>query len=971
MPLSHAWTYMRNKHKPDGELRNTELELRGFKTAQKTMIKQSERLSKELQKWSDASEDETLQRFVRTVVDLETKDQDSARDYLSKFREFAEIFHSVIVDREEIHELKNKMKDCARDVVILRGRSERRSRRLASGVTRGEAEQKAKAQLRETEAQVQDAEDTYRMLTDKFNKKMFSYQKSLHERLRSSFYELSCARMRALKFRADLEEQLQHALAELPTVSEFNGATFSFKPFEEPVGNTDPIWHHGEQFAKLLEFERATANSKLDMEGQLHQGVLGYLRMEANAKEAALREEISKTKAYAIQLEQQLQATKSSGVLSALLQSQIGVLDVSAADDDENFVSYILGHAQMTDRAVEDLSTALQSEIKDDADFVAKASAFSMSLNATLLSAIGYAKFSRAENSTYLLTHVKTVSSSAGDLIGLAVARASEIGQFFMTTPDFTVKPKLPVPPASFAANLDSAVGSRSSSIATDLVGASTSPSSPTPQSPGDGPSISRVATRQGSGTPGRKAPPPPSNSKRGSKSSKRNSTSSLSSLTGEEKRKDDDELERQLFLNNESSVSLTEHEEEPHTPRHSSVSKPAFPPSQSPGSAGKAGFLSLTKSGKKEKPPKPGKSPKVKQAWAEDEQSHVTPEFINPLASARNKSVQKAASEEERREKERELLERLKQVATLEPPVPPPGESGTPASPPPPPAPVRPVITESKEITAAASLLRERLGQMVEYVQMLSVRDQELRGLANNTENELERNLDTATQMLEDSMRRLDTMMKECNSTQSGRLLETNTALITFSRETMLRLTLVLKGASQMKKDLYKSERGTELTMNEFAHKHGKWATGFESIVTQVAETAPLLMESLNEVVRGRGKHEEMQVAVRAISAHTAQLIASSRNKMLRDGAMSKETILNQGGYLITSSQQLLTAIRDSYNLSLANILIDDYKSLNANQAKRMMMAKQVEVLKLEAELEREREKLGQLKAIVNNERS
>lgn len=40
--------------------------------------------------------------------------------------------------------------------------------------------------------------------------------------------------------------------------------------------------------------------------------------------------------------------------------------------------------------------------------------------------------------------------------------------------------------------------------------------------------------------------------------------------------------------------------------------------------------------------------------------------------------------------------------------------------------------------------------------------------------------------------------------------------------------------------------------------------------------------------------------------------------------GAMSKDTILSQGGFLITSSQQLLTAIRDSYNLSLANILID-----------------------------------------------
>ncbi len=56
----------------------------------------------------------------------------------------------------------------------------------------------------------------------------------------------------------------------------------------------------------------------------------------------------------------------------------------------------------------------------------------------------------------------------------------------------------------------------------------------------------------------------------------------------------------------------------------------------------------------------------------------------------------------------------------------------------------------------------------------------------------------------------------------------------------------------------------------------------------------------------------------------------------------------------LVKSSHTLLASIRDAQNLVLAGMLLQDYGSLSENQAKKLVMATQVEVLRLESSLER-----------------
>ena len=44
--------------------------------------------------------------------------------------------------------------------------------------------------------------------------------------------------------------------------------TFDFVAYTSPIGPTDPIWHHGERLAQLLDLQREGVAAKLDREGQ-------------------------------------------------------------------------------------------------------------------------------------------------------------------------------------------------------------------------------------------------------------------------------------------------------------------------------------------------------------------------------------------------------------------------------------------------------------------------------------------------------------------------------------------------------------------------------------------------------------------------------------------------------------------------------------------------------------------------------
>lgn len=59
---------------------------------------------------------------------------------------------------------------------------------------------------------------------------------------------------------------------------------------------------------------------------------------------------------------------------------------------------------------------------------------------------------------------------------------------------------------------------------------------------------------------------------------------------------------------------------------------------------------------------------------------------------------------------------------------------------------------------------------------------------------------------------------------------------------------------------------------------------TAIEGAVNNIVDAAPLWLECLRQITKGKGKHEEMQVATRQISACSAQLVAFINTQCARE---------------------------------------------------------------------------------------
>nr|CAD7590803.1 unnamed protein product [Timema genevievae] len=115
------------------------------------------------------------------------------------------------------------------------------------------------------------------------------------------------------------------------------------------------------------------------------------------------------------------------------------------------------------------------------------------------------------------------------------------------------------------------------------------------------------------------------------------------------------------------------------------------------------------------------------------------------------------------------------------------------------------------------------------------------------------------------------------------------------------------------------------------------------------------------DKVVRGEGKFEQLMVASQEIAASTAQLVVASRVKAERNsanlGALSQASkgVTQATGVVVATSKSCSEMVEESEDL--------DVSGLSLHQAKRLEMESQVRVLELEANLQKERERLATLR--------
>jgi hypothetical protein len=257
---------------------------------------------------------------------------------------------------------------------------------------------------------------------------------------------------------------------------------------------------------------------------------------------------------------------------------------------------------------------------------------------------------------------------------------------------------------------------------------------------------------------------------------------------------------------------------------------------------------------------------------------------------------------------------------------------------------------------------LKGLLDDAVSQAKSIQLRDRELSKLSNQLADAIEDKLSAAQQSIVDGIKLFEKLMAHSKATESGRLLEVNEQLLAIGLKLQDAMRNVINSSDGMRSALLRSKGGA--TDSEFNAKHESWFGALTTSVDAVVDGNPLLMEAVRCVLSRKGKHEELQVASRTITAAVAQLAALSRTKVVAEGTAVGQ-VTKACSTVIETGNELLAAARESQDLALASVLMEDFEDLTSNQIKRLTMATQVNLLKLEKQVELEREKLGRLRKL------
>lgn len=946
--LFHNLQYFTNKRMSEGALRNTHLEITQVRNSLTTIMKTRARACSELIRWAEGLDDPAVLQLITSLGELEVKTNAASTVYVNKYREFCEVFRDILLERQELNNLR---KEAKRAKAVLE-KCTVKVRQLEMKMTNvpSTAADSRRKQLDAARRELAEAQASDVATAEKVAGKALEVQQQLHMRLRTAYNLLSTSSMDYLHACADVQEEMLRTISIFPTVrGRDDTGRWLYTGFAEDAGRTDPIWHHGERFAQLLDLQREGVTQQLDREGKQRKSMVDELTRDLREKERMITAELQQAKGIVQSLSQQLATMRREHVTSALLHAQVGIHD-AASIEEEGFSEYIMRHGSMAMRAVDDLVAALSVEITDEVDFVAKSAALSMTLNATLLTAVGFARFCQAENSFDLVPLTSKVAAASRAFIEYAVLRAPAVALF--PPVDFEsafVKSGL-VPSLNRLADISAATQVSLDRIAAGLeekgnkgkekvkekkkkkpsqASAPSSPKSnrssmlpsrPAPQPPRASSDAVLVSSRP--------APPPPEAVKMRSKSGPHlsalpSSPMYLPGMTEGIPRTDSVASAVMLDLIGETSLD-------------------GRPPSMFGFPAPPAEWISGTGSPDTITPP------------TAPPPTGLPPAGPVPTSAASKATEAKAA----------EFKAAAAAAVSLGAGY---GGGGAAVAGGSNGGQPRIIAHGGVELVTSAGALKMALRELLDLVRTVSSRDSELRGAARVVAGEIEKKAYTAQQMLADSIARLEKLKQA--STETGRLQETNFGVLDTTMALLRTVVQLITNAQQMQVDLSRREGGSRLTADEFNAKHKKWIEKFSETAGDVIEAAPMLVEAAIQVVTQRVKHEELDVAAHAITGSTARLVADSRTKALPPGCSSGEALVSSGGKVMTASQAVLAAVRESHNLKLASVLLEDFGSLTEHQAKRLMLSTQVEVLKLDAQLQREREKLGRLRTMFASE--
>ncbi len=225
-----------------------------------------------------------------------------------------------------------------------------------------------------------------------------------------------------------------------------------------------------------------------------------------------------------------------------------------------------------------------------------------------------------------------------------------------------------------------------------------------------------------------------------------------------------------------------------------------------------------------------------------------------------------------------------------------------------------------------------------------------------------VEQEMLSAAQAIEAATARLEQLQsrQRDSSRYSAVDIQVHDAILASALAITNAIARLIKAATESQQEIVAQGKGTSTTQ-QFYKRNNRWTEGLLSAARAVAFATNLLIESADGVLSGTHTLEQLIVASNEVAAATAQLVAASRVKA---NLMSKtQERLELAAKAVTEACKALVKQVKAIAAKQVHEEDVDYKNMAVLEFKRREMEQQVEILRLEKELNASRHRLGAMR--------